>query len=49
MNTAREDLKIADKSKDEASVDLLTDRLTLHEKSAWMSRSMPVKGAMAAV
>lgn len=47
--TAREAFKIADKSKDEASVDLLTERLTVHEKTAWMLRSLLVKSAMAAV
>src|SRR5262245_7654401 len=34
---------------DEASLDLLTDHLTVHEKTAWMSRSLQVKSAMAAV
>jgi len=47
--TAREAFKIADKSKDEASVDLLTDRLLVHEKTAWMLRSLLAKSAMAAV
>jgi len=47
--TARETLKIADKSKDEASVDLLSGRLRVHEKTAWMLRSLLAKSAMAAV
>ncbi len=47
--TAREAFKIAEKSKDEASLDLLTERLKVHEKTAWMLRSLLVKSAMAAV
>ena len=46
--TAREAFKTADKAKDEASVDLLTDRLLVHEKTAWMLRSLLAKSAMAA-
>jgi starvation-inducible DNA-binding protein len=46
--TAREAFKTAEKAKDEASVDLLTDRLLAHEKTAWMLRSLLAKSAMAA-
>ncbi|MGE0133426.1 MAG: Dps family protein [Blastocatellales bacterium] len=46
--TAREAFKVADRVKDEASVDLLTKRLQAHEKAAWMLRSMLAKNAKAA-
>jgi len=46
--TARDAFKIADKSKDEASIDMLTERLQVHEKTAWMLRSMLAKSSMAA-
>ncbi|HQZ14626.1 MAG TPA: Dps family protein [Acidimicrobiia bacterium] len=38
--TAREVMAIANKAEDEASADLLTQRLTYHEKTAWMLRSL---------
>lgn len=37
--TARAALDAADKAGDEASVDLMTQRLAAHEKAAWMLRS----------
>jgi len=45
--TAREAFKIADKFKDEASVDVLTERLQVHEKTAWMLRSLLAKSSVA--
>jgi len=38
--TAREVIPTAQEAKDEASVDLLVGRLKVHEKAAWMLRSM---------
>lgn len=38
--TARSVLKTADKAGDDPSVDLLTQRLQVHEKNAWMLRSL---------
>lgn len=38
--TARGALDAASDAKDEATVDLLTERLEFHEKTAWMLRSM---------
>lgn len=38
--TAREVLDIADKANDQPTVDLLTQRLQVHEKNAWMLRSL---------
>jgi starvation-inducible DNA-binding protein len=38
--TARSILPIADAGQDEATLDLLTQRLQLHEKTAWMLRSL---------
>jgi starvation-inducible DNA-binding protein len=40
IRTAREALPAAADASDEASVDLLTHRLDVHEKTAWMLRSM---------
>lgn len=40
VRTARSVLPVADKASDEASTDLLTQRMQLHEKSAWMLRSL---------
>lgn len=40
VRTAREVLEIADEGGDEPSVDMLTQRLQVHEKTAWMLRSM---------
>ncbi len=38
--TAREVLKIADEANDQPTVDLLTQRMEIHEKNAWMLRSL---------
>jgi len=38
--TARELVPIADKAGDEPTLDLLTQRLDFHEKTAWMLRSL---------
>ena len=38
--TARKVLKLADGAGDDPSVDLLTQRLNVHEKTAWMLRSL---------
>ncbi|MCC6137114.1 MAG: DNA starvation/stationary phase protection protein [Bdellovibrionaceae bacterium] len=38
--TARSIFEVAEKGKDEASLDLLTQRIQLHEKTAWMLRSL---------
>jgi starvation-inducible DNA-binding protein len=38
--TARELVPTADKAGDEPTLDLLTQRLQFHEKTAWMLRSM---------
>ncbi|MEO6015887.1 MAG: Dps family protein [Polaromonas sp.] len=38
--TARELFAIADKASDEPTSDLLTQRLTVHEQTAWMLRSL---------
>lgn len=38
--TARSVFPIAEKAADEATADLLTQRLQLHEKTAWMLRSL---------
>lgn len=38
--TAREAFKSAEKAGDQATADLLTQRLQVHEKTAWMLRSM---------
>lgn len=38
--TARDVLHIADEGGDEPTVDLMTQRLQVHEKTAWMLRSM---------
>jgi starvation-inducible DNA-binding protein len=38
--TARSVLPVAERADDEATVDLLTQRLEVHEKTAWMLRSM---------
>lgn len=42
--TARESFSIAEKCDDEATMDLLTQRLQLHEKTAWMLRSLLSQG-----
>ena len=38
--TAREVFEISDSAKDQSTADLLTQRLQVHEKTAWMLRSM---------
>ena len=38
--TAREIFPVADKANDEPTADLLTQRLTVHEQTAWMLRSL---------
>lgn len=38
--TARELFPLADKAHDEPTADLLTQRLTVHEQTAWMLRSL---------
>ena len=40
VRTAREVFPIAEKGNDESTCDLLTQRMQLHEKTAWMLRSM---------
>jgi starvation-inducible DNA-binding protein len=38
--TARSVFPIADRAHDEPTADLLTQRMQLHEKTAWMLRSL---------
>lgn len=40
VRTAREIFPLADEVHDEATADLLTQRLQMHEKTAWMLRSL---------
>ena len=40
VRTARSVFPLVDKAGDEASADLLTQRIQIHEKNAWMLRSM---------
>jgi starvation-inducible DNA-binding protein len=40
VRTARGVFPVAEKAGDEATADLLTQRLQLHEKTAWMLRSL---------
>jgi len=40
VRTARQLLPLVDESGDEPSADLLTQRMQVHEKNAWMLRSM---------
>jgi starvation-inducible DNA-binding protein len=40
LQTARDIVPACQKGEDEASLDLLTQRLTIHAKTAWMLRSM---------
>lgn len=42
--TARSILPVVDKARDEPTADLLTQRLQLHEKTAWLLRSLLDKG-----
>lgn len=37
--TARELLDVAEKNRDQPTIDLIADRMQVHEKSAWMLRS----------
>lgn len=43
VRTARAVIPTAEKAGDEATVDLLVERLQVHEKTAWMLRSMVAK------
>ena len=40
VRTAREVLPLADEANDEPTLDLLTQRMQIHEKNAWMLRSL---------
>ncbi len=40
VSTARELFPVSEKVHDEATVDLLTQRMQIHEKEAWMLRSL---------
>ena len=40
VRTAREVFPVADRAHDEPTADLLTQRMQIHEKTAWMLRSM---------
>ena len=40
VRTARSVLPLADKASDEPTLDLLTQRMQVHEKTAWMLRSL---------
>jgi starvation-inducible DNA-binding protein len=40
VRTARVVFPVAEKANDESTADLLTQRMSLHEKNAWMLRSM---------
>ena len=40
VRTAREIFPLAEKASDETTADLLTQRMQIHEKTAWMLRSM---------
>jgi len=40
VRTARKVLPTAEKANDQATIDLLTQRMQLHEKTAWMLRSL---------
>ena len=40
VRTAREIFPLADAARDEPTADLLTQRMQVHEKTAWMLRSM---------
>jgi len=44
---ARAALKIADKADDQPTVDILVQRLQIHEKNAWMLRSLIETGPAA--
>lgn len=40
VRTARSILLTAEKAEDEATLDLITQRIQIHEKTAWMLRSL---------
>jgi len=40
VRTARKVFKIADRAADQVTMDLLTQRMQIHEKTAWMLRSL---------
>ena len=40
VRTARSILPLVDKASDEPTADLLTQRMQVHEKTAWMLRSL---------
>lgn len=40
IRAARETFKIADAANDQSTVDLMTQRMEIHEKNAWMLRSL---------
>ena len=40
VRTAREIFPVAETAKDQPTADLLTRRMQLHEKNAWMLRSL---------
>jgi starvation-inducible DNA-binding protein len=40
LRTAREIFPVVDEAHDEPTADLLTQRMQIHEKNAWMLRSM---------
>jgi starvation-inducible DNA-binding protein len=40
VRTAREALSVADQANDQPTLDLLTQRMQVHEKNAWMLRSL---------
>lgn len=40
VRTCREALKVAQKADDESSVALISDRMRIHEKTAWMLRAL---------
>jgi len=40
VRTAREVLPVAEEANDQATLDLLTQRMDVHEKNAWMLRSL---------
>lgn len=42
--TAREGFHVAEKGNDEVTMDLLTQRMQVHEKTAWMLRSLLSQG-----
>ena len=40
VKTCREVLRLAQEGEDESSTSLVSDRMRVHEKTAWMLRSM---------